>query len=524
VTASADRDDPVAALVEATSLLEHYLPDTLIGRVADLSARAGQRLGLGTDLTVVALAGSTGSGKSSLFNALAGLELAEVGVRRPTTSQAMACVWGDVDASPLLDWLGVPSTRRVRHRSVLDDEPDRMHGLVLLDLPDHDSLVQEHRDEVDRLIGLVDVLVWVTDPVKYADALLHEEYLRELTRHDAVVMVLLNQVDRLAEPDQQLCLNDLSRLTEHDGLAEVRVLAVSARTGAGLADLVRPLEAVVASRRAADQRLAADAAALADEVRDGVGGPAPAHEGSRRSVEKLVDASTRALDLDDVVHRIEADQRARAVEALRWPWVKSAGAKAEPTDSGPTVQLDALLGRRVGSATPTSASDVLVDHVAAESAGLPPAWAESVREQLNPKAQVLADAWTRAAADVVAGQPPPPGWWQRHRRGQWLCTALVASSGLAVVALVVALLSGAAPSVWAWVLASVAVIAAGATASALNRRASREPDAWAAEVAARERGRLVALVSDGAADLDARLGVETDRWNQAAGALDRASR
>ena len=36
--------------------------------------RAGDRLGLGLEATVVALAGPTGAGKSTLFNALAGAD------------------------------------------------------------------------------------------------------------------------------------------------------------------------------------------------------------------------------------------------------------------------------------------------------------------------------------------------------------------------------------------------------------------------------------------------------------------
>ena len=36
----------------------------------------------------------------------------------------------------------------------------------------------EHRLEVDRLVELVDLLVWVLDPQKYADAALHDRYLR----------------------------------------------------------------------------------------------------------------------------------------------------------------------------------------------------------------------------------------------------------------------------------------------------------------------------------------------------------
>src|SRR5690348_18017787 len=45
--------------------------------------------------TVVALAGATGSGKSSLFNALVGSTVAVVGARRPTTARPIAAVWGE---------------------------------------------------------------------------------------------------------------------------------------------------------------------------------------------------------------------------------------------------------------------------------------------------------------------------------------------------------------------------------------------------------------------------------------------
>ncbi len=78
-------------------------------RVVD---KAVERGGITGDHTVVALAGATGSGKSSLFNALVGADVATIGARRPTTSLPTAAVWGDADASELLDWLGV-DTRHV---------------------------------------------------------------------------------------------------------------------------------------------------------------------------------------------------------------------------------------------------------------------------------------------------------------------------------------------------------------------------------------------------------------------------
>ena len=58
-----------------------------------------------------------------------------------------------------------------------------LDGLVLLDLPDHDSTEIDHRMEVDRLVQLVDMLVWVVDPQKYADAAIHDRYLKPLAQH-----------------------------------------------------------------------------------------------------------------------------------------------------------------------------------------------------------------------------------------------------------------------------------------------------------------------------------------------------
>ncbi len=189
---------------------------------------------LSADHTVVALAGATGSGKSSLFNALTRLDIATVGARRPTTSVASACVWGAEGADALLEWLGVPRQHRVSRESALDAGDDDLHGLVLLDLPDHDSTEVAHRLEVDRLVELVDVLVWVTDPQKYADAAMHRRYLARLAGHDAVVVVVLNHADRLAPKELIACLRDLERLLVADGLTGVEVVATSAATGDGV--------------------------------------------------------------------------------------------------------------------------------------------------------------------------------------------------------------------------------------------------------------------------------------------------
>ena len=268
---TADAAETVAgrlrALDRIVELGEGRLDDALLAPARELSRRAGERLRLSGTHTVVALAGATGSGKSSLFNALAGAQVSLPGVRRPTTGVAHAVVWDAAGAGPLLDWLEIP------RRHALEPQDD-LRGLVLLDLPDHDSTDVAHRLEVDRLVGLVDVLVWVLDPQKYADAAIHDRYLRPLARHGDVMVVVLNQVDRLAATDVPDAVADVRRLLADDGLPDVPVLAVSATVGTGLDRLRDVLTGAVAAHRAALRRIAADLDTVSATLADMVGGPA----------------------------------------------------------------------------------------------------------------------------------------------------------------------------------------------------------------------------------------------------------
>ena len=151
--------DRVAALRRFIELTRRYLPATRLDPISRVVQRAGERLSLSRAHTVVALAGATGSGKSSIFNALAGTDLSAVGLRRPTTGEAHATVWGHDDATALLEWLGV--ARRFQRA----DEAS-LSGLVLLDLPDFDSVEKRNRIEADRLLALADLVVWILDPQK----------------------------------------------------------------------------------------------------------------------------------------------------------------------------------------------------------------------------------------------------------------------------------------------------------------------------------------------------------------------
>ncbi|MGH3648150.1 MAG: GTPase, partial [Micromonosporaceae bacterium] len=282
--------------------------------------RAGERLRLSREHTVVALAGATGSGKSSLFNALSGLELSRVGFRRPTTSAAHACVWNPSGAAELLDWLGIPKRHQIARESVLDGEAEAaLRGLVLLDLPDFDSVEVTHHLEVDRLTGLADLLIWVLDPQKYADAVVHKRYLKGLKAYRAVTVVVLNQIDRLTGEDAERCLTDVRRLLDEDGLDGVRLLGTSAATGAGVGELRDLLTDTVAAREATLLRLAGDIDTAVASVEHLV-----SHEVAEDSVDRAM-VNSLAIKLGDsagvsaVASVAAATYRHRGLQATRWP-------------------------------------------------------------------------------------------------------------------------------------------------------------------------------------------------------------
>jgi GTP-binding protein EngB required for normal cell division len=277
---SASLPGRLASLTELTRIgsrrtgADGFSPE-LLAEAETLLRRSGERMRMSASHTVVALAGGTGSGKSSLFNALAGANFSPAGVMRPTTKHSHACVWGMEGAAPLLDWLSVQRRHRYARASALDEGEASLTGLLLLDLPDHDSVVTGSAALVDRLVKLVDMLVWVLDPLKYADAAVHRRYLVPLAGHAAVTMVVLNQVDTLS-PDQAAdCEADLRRLLDAEGLTETSILVTSALTGAGLDELRLSLATAVATRRAAVDRIAADIDTLLDRFDVYSGDPVP---------------------------------------------------------------------------------------------------------------------------------------------------------------------------------------------------------------------------------------------------------
>ncbi len=443
-----DLPSMLTGLDEALAALEGRADPAELAAAQAVTARAGERLRLSGEHTVVALAGATGSGKSSLFNALVGGEVSPVGVRRPTTSRAHACVWGAENAAPLVQWLGVPRKQTTwphggtdEHRHVGQQDLD---GLVLLDLPDHDSTAADHRLEVDRLVRMVDLLVWVVDPQKYADAALHERYLRPLSGHDAVTVVVLNQVDTLSPDAVNQCVADLRRLIDDDGLRRAVLLTTSARTGAGLDGLVAVLAEAVRGRRARNDRLVADVEAAAAVLSDGVGANTRDEVGAAERAQ-LVEALAGAAGVSVIGSAVEQSWNLQAAGRMGWPptrWLRRMRPDPlrrlhlRPSDRG---EVRSMVRSSVPEPTPVQQAQVqtAVRRVSGSVADdLPRPWRDAVRRAAGGSSADLRDALDASVVGADLGADRRPAWWRLGGLLQWLLVvaALVGASWLLLLA------------------------------------------------------------------------------------------
>jgi GTP-binding protein EngB required for normal cell division len=428
--------------------------DELLTAAEGLLTRAGERLMLSAEHTVVALAGGTGSGKSSLFNKLSGADFSTVGVTRPVTSEAHACVWGVGGSGPLLEWLGIPRRYRYARSSALDGGEQSLNGLVLVDMPDHDSVMGHATDLVDRLVSVADLMVWVLDPQKYADRAVHRRFLVQLAGHSEVVAVVLNQADLLTAAQAEECVLDLRRLLDSENLHDVQILVTSAVTGAGIEELRKLLIEAVSARRASAARIAADVDTMVVQFR-------PygelASDANGQATELILPANTagelsgefaRAAGVRAIGDAVRSARELRALDYTGWPvsWIAERLTSRDPARKIRLGKIWAEL--RDFTAGPAGAQQAEIDNALTQLAdrvgnGLPRPWSRTVKTAVRSHAEQIPAALGTEIANALPPENSGERWWRVAGVGQGL------------------LLGGAAVGL-AWFVALLAIKAAGA--------------------------------------------------------------
>lgn len=480
----------IATLTEgirhALTLGPRKISDDTRSAAEDLLEKAEARLKLGEDSTVVAFAGSTGSGKSSLFNAVAGLEIAKVGVRRPTTSKPTACVWGE-GGEEIMSWLQVPVGNRTWRESALDgDDQERLHGLVLVDLPDHDSTSAEHRVESDRLVNLVDVVFWVVDPQKYADFSLHSHYLSEFAAHASSMVVVLNQIDRLSAEEQVACRDHLQQLLAHDGLDKARVALASALTREGVPELREILTETVRAQAAASERLLTDLTEMAARIRRELGTPVEQPE-QLPGTDRLIDAMVDAAGVNAVAQTVEDDYLRRAYKKTGYPPLAMAQrGQADPLGARHGGDREDLIRAAVPETTRTqsarvnlAAHELVIDAVST----LPMAWQADVAKAEKQSMAELTHTLDEAVT-AVRIERRRPGWWALASVLQMLLFLATVIGALWLIIQLVLLFAGvdaAAGSAPLWIapgallmLGIIGSVITSSTAAAARRKGAKE--------------------------------------------------
>ncbi len=220
-------------------------------------------------LWVWGIVGGKDVGKSTLINALAGADVVDRGedVGEGTFTPSAYLTARDLDAARAR-FAGLDGVTVRFH----DAAPESMRGLVLVDLPDFDSLFTTHVETVRRIAGVLDGIIWVTTPKKVGDLRAIEE-IRRVLKARINFCYVVNKMDWLIAQSGLLPAEELRRAS--DALAR-QVSECDSADGANrsflvaarYADSAAMLDAIAASRNidrsAANGALSAAADALVE--------------------------------------------------------------------------------------------------------------------------------------------------------------------------------------------------------------------------------------------------------------------
>jgi GTPase SAR1 family protein len=172
----------------------------------------------------VVFLGGTGTGKSTLFNALCDRPLSATGVERPKTAGPVAFAhsrchlekmfpFPRIHIDPLpLERAKLPCSGKAGQISVIETPGDTLSQLVLVDTPDLDSVQEKHHLMARDLYSLSDAVVFVASQEKYADEVLHDFFIKVI-QDEKPYFFVLNKAS--GETTKEEILNSLQDLSIH---------------------------------------------------------------------------------------------------------------------------------------------------------------------------------------------------------------------------------------------------------------------------------------------------------------------
>ena len=286
----------------------NQLDDYVLPRLANLDAPL-----------LAVIGGSTGSGKSTLVNAVLRERVSNPGVIRPTTRQPVL-VANPADA----DWFNSPQVLPglARSHGAGDEQSTTLRlvptgsipeGLALLDAPDFDSIDDRNRALASQLLAAADLWVFVTTPARYADQLVWN-FLHDAAGRGIEVVVVLNRLD---EASAATVPDDLRRMMNEAGLGNATVFTVPFVPDLGGENGEEFLQdTLVAELRSYLTGLAEDSAARRAVAGKTVAGAA---SGALGRVDKLIEARSRqeafAAQLDSAISEQYSAAHSHVIDA-----------------------------------------------------------------------------------------------------------------------------------------------------------------------------------------------------------------
>ncbi len=362
---------------------------------------------------LVVVLGSTGSGKSTLVNSLAQAAITRPGPVRPTTRRPVA--WTHETNGEAFDDLGglieVATTR-----------DDFVRDVVIVDAPDFDSVVAEHREMVEDLINRADFAVFVTTAQRYADGV-PWDVLRGVVRRGIPLMTVINRMPAGAPSGPDGPASDFGRLLQEERIASespfvIDEQPVDALHGGLPAEAVQPLrdqlqaigDSAAAVVLTATRGAVARAVELADLVLDNF-------EAETEDLDRLAAVAAQAYEEQAVEFERQLRDGSMIRREVLQRWNEQLGASQLFAEVGEGLgRIRAWLGRVLGGPPPTVTAEAEAE-VAGEllrRAGIAARQVASAWD-LDDGARHLLDerAWTAAPETHTRAHTELEAWLDR---------------------------------------------------------------------------------------------------------------